>query len=113
MDFPGAAEEALLQSEPYNAADPKQVNDARKKEARERKEELDYIRSIMKTRAGRKWMYKLIDECRAWGNPIIPGDTHLTYENLGRQNMGKKLFIDINDAAPDQYVAMMMEAKGY
>lgn len=115
MDYPGIAEQNLLQEQPFNADDPEQVkkrnNAQRKKAARVRKEELDFIKAIMSSLQGRKWMYNLIEECKSWGNPIIPGDVYLTYENLGRQNIGKKLFQDVGEAAPEEYVLMLKEAR--
>ncbi len=111
VDYPLTAEEELLQEEAYNAGDKQQVNNARKKDARERKEELDYIRHIMSTPAGRKWMMKLLNTCKTFSNPIVPGETHYTYHNLGEQNIGKKYLQDINDGAPDDYVRMMKESK--
>jgi len=109
VDYAARTEAEILMEEPYNAADPEKVNNARKKEARERREELQFLAKIMATKEGRKWTYKLIASCNPFGNPIIPSDTHLTYSNLGAQNIGKKLLQDINDAAPDQYVIMIKE----
>lgn len=111
VDYPLTTEAEMLAEEPYNAGDEKQVNNARKKEARERKELLDYTRSIMSTPAGRKWMLHLLNTCKTFANPIVPGETHYTYHNLGEQNIGKKYLQDINDGAPEQYVLMMKESK--
>ena len=112
MDYPSFTEAEMLAEQPYNAASKKEVNDARKKEARLRKEELSYVNKIMSTREGRKWMLNMLNICKTFTNPIVAQDTHYTYHNLGEQNIGKKLLQDINDAAPDQYILMMKEARG-
>lgn len=111
MDHPAIAEAELLAQQPYNASDKKQVNNARKKVARERRDELDYVKAIMSTKQGRKWMYDMIVACKVFHNPVVQGDPYATYHNIGGQNLGKKLIQDINDAAPEEYVAMMREAK--
>lgn len=111
MDYPLLAEEELLQGQAYNAADEKDVNNARKKAARLRKEELEFVSAIMSSPQGRKWMLNMLTTCKTFTNPIIPGDTHFTYHNIGEQNIGKKLLQDVNDAAPDQYILMMKEAR--
>lgn len=114
-DYPLLAEEEILQEEIYNADDREQVNKRanaeRKRSARLRREELEFVRAIMSSPQGRKWMNNLIIECKSWGNPIIPGDVYLTYANLGSQNIGKKLFQDIGEAAPNEYILMMKEAR--
>lgn len=111
MDHPMSAEQEILQDNGYNASDPEQVNKARKKSARARKEELDFIVAIMSNKAGRRWLFNLITTCNPFGNPVIPGDTHLTYHNIGAQNIGKKLLQDINEGAPKEYILMMQESR--
>lgn len=111
MDYPATTEAEMLLEEPYNAGDPKAVNEARKKAARERKEELEFISAIMSSPQGRKWMFNIMNICKTFTSPIVPGDTHFTYHNLGEQNIGKKLLQDINDGAPQQYMVMITEAR--
>lgn len=96
---------------PYNASDPEQVQKARKKSGRKKIERLDFIRIIMGTPRGREWILGVLNLCKIFGNPVIPGDPYLTYHNIGGQNIGKKLLQDINDSSPDFYVLMMKEAK--
>lgn len=111
MDYAAAAEADILAEQPYNAADPKQVNAARKKEARLRREELDYVRHIMSTKEGRKWLCGII----ALGDPLVvpyaPGNTtEHTHVNIGKQFISAKLMMDIRDGAPKEYVQMLTEA---
>lgn len=112
VDYPARIEaDMLMENEPYNAADKKHVNNARKKEARLRREELDYIRHIMSTKEGRKWICNII----ALGDPLVipygPGNTtEHTHVNIGKQFIPAKLMMDIRLAAPDEYVKMLVEA---
>lgn len=95
----------------YDASDPEAVNLARKKSGRKKQKTQQFITAIMNVPEGREWMYDLIVSCNPLGNPVVPGDTHLTYHNIGAANIGKKLLQDINDAAPDQYIQMMKESR--
>lgn len=114
-DYASITEQEMLLEEPYNADDREQVNkranEERKRSARIRKEELDFVKAIMILPQGRKWMYNMLDTCKTFSNPIVPNDTHFTYHNIGEQNIGKKLLQDINDSSPDEYVLMMKEAR--
>lgn len=111
MDYAHQAENAMLMEEPYNAGDKKQVTAARKREARERREELDYVRHIMSTPQGRKWMCKLIAKGDPLVSPYSPANTpEHTHINIGTQRIPAQLMLDIREAAPDQYVQMLIEA---
>lgn len=94
----------------YDASDPATVNLARKKSGRKKIKNQQFITAIMNVPEGREWMYDLIAHCNPLGNPVMPGDTHLTYHNIGAANIGKKLLQDINEAAPKSYILMMEEA---
>lgn len=111
MDHAATAEAEMLAEEPYDAGNNKAVNNARKKSARLRREELEFIKAIMDLPQGRKWMFGRLTDLNLFGNVVVPGDTHATYHNLGAQNFGKKLLQDISEAAPDLYMVMMKEAR--
>lgn len=109
-NIPAQAEAEFEQVEHYNAADPKQVNTARKKEARKERERLEVVEALMQNKKTRVWLYNILEKCHMFGNPIIPGDTHSTYFNLGEQNVGKLLLLDAMKF-PTEYVIMMAEGK--
>lgn len=111
VNYPAQSESEHLAEKPYNAADKEQVQSARKRTGRKRREELDYIRNIMSTPLGRAWMFNLLGACKTFSSPIVAGDAYYTYHNIGEQNIGKKLLQDINDASPDEYVLMLKEAR--
>jgi len=110
---PAELEAEMMAAQPYNAADPKQVNEARKKAARRKKKMAEVTKAIMSTPEGRMWMMDVLESCKVFGNPIVAGDPHFTYHNIGEQNIGKKLLQDVNDAAIDEYVMMIKEAREY
>lgn len=93
---------------PYNAADPAQVHEARVKSGRRTAEKLNFTQEIMSKREGRKWIWDLFQVCHTFDNPLVPGDTHQTYFQLGEQNIGKRLLQDVQQFE-DLYVAMCRE----
>lgn len=109
-DNAAIAEAEFLAEQPYDASDPVQVNNARKKAARLERERLDFVKAILDLPQGRKWMWQLLERCYIHSNPVALGDTHATYQNLGRQDIGKSLLADAMQF-PEEYVQMAKEAK--
>lgn len=101
----------MVSNHKYDASNPASVEQQSKKIARFQAELGQVLTNIMSSVPGRAWVYDLLAFCNAFGNPIIPGDTHLTYTNLGMQNVGKMLLDQINTAAPDRYLPMLREAR--
>jgi len=95
----------------YNADDPKQVNRARKKAAREKLQHDEVIRGIMSVKEGRKWIYHILEFSCMFGNPIASGDPYSTYANIGMANIGKMIWSEVEDAAPEFCTLMLKEAK--
>lgn len=97
--------------EPYIASDPKQVNNARKKSARKLAERLRMVEAIMQQIEGRRWVFDFLQGCHIYGNPVVQSDPHMTYFNLGQENVGKRLLADVVAAAPREYLLMLEENK--
>lgn len=96
---------------PFDAGDPKQVNDSRKKAARLRQKRVAFVRQMMNDENGRLWMYDMLESCYIFGNALQPGQTDVTFFNLGQQNVGKKMLADVVEICPDLYIRMMQEGK--
>lgn len=92
---------------PYDASDKEQVNEARKKSGRKKKEEREDYVSLMETEKGRSFLWKF---CAAvvTGDPVIPGDIYSTYYNLGQERKARELFKELLKVVPAQ-VAQMVE----
>lgn len=96
---------------PYDASDPKQVNNARKKSSKKLADRLRVVEALMQHPEGRRWIYEMLQWCHIYGNPVVSNDTHGTYFNLGQENVGKRLLADVVTAAPDNYLKMIEENK--
>jgi hypothetical protein len=101
----------LEQEEAVNTAEPAQVNKARKKAARTRADRLRFIKAAMQHEEGRAWFCDIINRCRVFDNAFYAEETHNTAFRLGEQNIGKMIFDDIIEAAPELYVTMISEGK--
>ncbi len=95
----------------YDANDEKQVAEARKNAEFNKALELDVIRGIMKSPAGRKWIYGKLERCHIYGNPFVPGESDTTAFNLGEANIGRVFLADVQEAASEEYLVMLREAK--
>ncbi len=102
-----AAEMAEVQ---YDSSDPAQVNKAKSHAGRRKTKRLSFIQKMMEDPEGRRWIWEFMESCRVFSNPVVTGDTHLTYFQLGEQNVGKHLLFD-TQAFPALYLQMTQEAK--
>lgn len=107
---PMEAEAELLAERPYDASDPDSVNQARKRAGRNKKNHLDFVQAMMSVPEGRRWVREMMESCRVFGNPVVMGDTHATYFQLGEQNVGKRILQDVQNF-PENYALMMKEGK--
>lgn len=93
---------------PFDASDPKQVNEARKRAGRGKKKEREVVAALMQHPDGRKVLYDstvLVLQ----GNPVVTGDPYSTYFNLGQEHRAKALFLEIIKVAPQDFIKMMDE----
>lgn len=111
MAEPFNAEDFREEEPPFDAADPKAVNSARKKAVRIRKKRLNFVKTMMNDPEGRLWVYDLIVNCHTFGNPLVLCDPYATHFNIGMANVGKMVLADINEAAPEKYMQMMREGQ--
>lgn len=105
------AEATDLAKQPYDASDPQRVNSARKKAAREHREQLEVVGGLMDLKQGRAWLFGLMTRCHIFENCFRPGEADQTAFLLGERNVGLSVLAEIQEAAPDKYILMCEEAK--
>ncbi len=97
----------------YDANDPAQVNEARKKSGRKRAREREQLQKMMSTPDGRAYVFKSI-ECILVGNPMISGDPYSTYYNLGQEKKARDYFKEVVKICPTEFISMINEnGRGY
>jgi hypothetical protein len=89
-----------------NAADPKQVKDARKRERTNREGELEDVRAILDTPAGKRFLWRLLDHCKISESVFSPS-AHIYY-NSGMQDVGHFVLGEIMEAQPQAYMDMIV-----
>lgn len=112
VDIPATLEAENNLERGYDASDPEQVNQSRKKAGRNRRARLEFVEGMMSLPQGRRWLWEIMSKCFVFSNPVVQGDTHATYFNLGQQNIGKLILQDVQEFA-EFYVLMVKEAKDY
>lgn len=95
-----------------NAADKKQVSAAKRKERSARENELTDIGHILSSFNGRRFMWRILKNCRVFSTSYVGGDPYATTFNEGSRNVGLELLGDIHEASPDAYMTMVKESKG-
>lgn len=68
------------------------------------------LRAVMATAAGRRFVWRLLDEVAGTLGPSFAGEAPLsTAFGEGRRAVGIAVMGDVQRVAPEQYVAMLME----
>lgn len=111
-DTPRTVEAEINLEKGYDASDPQSVNDKRTKAGRAEREKLQVLEELMKIPEVRKYFWQWLESLHIFGNPFVQGDPHSTAFNLGKQDAGKRVLMDIMNF-PALYVQMVEEAKGY
>jgi len=97
----------------YNANDEKQVKKARADAELAEALRLDVVRDVMKSAAGRFWIYGELFSRHIFSTTFVPGSPDISAFKEGERNSGLRLLADIQSAAPDQYALMLKEAKDH
>ena len=93
----------------YNAANRKDVRRAEKQARIDFHARLEMTRTLMSTTTGRQWMYELLNDCHVFISSFNPSAPDMAFAE-GKRLIGLRLFNEVTEAAPDQYVMMMREA---
>ncbi|MCJ7050770.1 MULTISPECIES: hypothetical protein [Klebsiella pneumoniae complex] len=84
--------------------------DELKKQQLRRENELNDLRLICETEYGRRFIWRLIEQAGVW-RTTYTGEALSAAFAEGKRNTGLKVFSDVMEACPDQYLAMAGEAR--
>jgi len=76
---------------------------------RNRQEELNDVRALMDTPAGRRFVWRLLERCGVYQTSFTGNSA--TFFKEGERNIGLWLLADIHEVALDEFMAMLKEAK--
>lgn len=99
----------VLTEEPFNAGDEAQVKERTKKVKTARERELDDLRAILDTKGGRRFVWRLLAASELFAVSDVMNASIYALE--GKRKLGKLLFNDVMEAAPEAYLLMMKESK--
>ena len=77
----------------------------------ERRKELEDIREVVKSAAGRRFYYRIIEHCRPFNESYVVGMFDATANNEGRRMVGNWLWAELLDADAEKYFQMIRERK--
>ena len=77
----------------------------------ERRKELEDIREVLKTPAGRRWYYRIIEHCRPFLESYVVGMPDVTANNEGRRMVGNWMWAELLEADADKWFQMLREKK--
>ena len=100
-----------MENEHNNAADEDDIELSDKEAKAQREEELKDLRDVLKLKAGRKVLWRYLEECGVFTGGFVP-DPNRVYFNEGMRNIGNIILLDVNEAAPETLMNMKKEFQG-
>lgn len=97
-------------AETGNAADPRQVKDAGRRERRRTRDFDNALRAVLDTPDGRLVLWQLLSMAGIYRS-CYDNSGSRTYWNVGRQDYGHELLAHIIEASPQLYALMEREAR--
>ena len=95
----------------FDPNDERQVSKSKAKDKRAREIEIEELREILATVAGRRFVWRYLSKCQVFGQTATQSGSW-TYFNEGARSIGLQLFSELNEANPEAFVKMMNESKG-
>lgn len=95
-------------SQPYDASSPADVEKRKVEALRREKESREVVVNLLQTRAGRAWMFSILEVGHIYQTSFGP-DALTTAFREGERNLALKLLAQITAASPDGLIAMMTE----
>lgn len=89
--------------------DEEKVKKIEEKVKRGRERELDDLNDILKTKHGRRFVWRYLEMCKVF-NECMTGN-NWTFYNEGQRNIGLRLFADVMESDPDAFALMSKENK--
>jgi len=90
-----------------NAADPRQVRAAGRKEKQAREREMVDLVALLKTEPGRRFVWRVLGYCK-WGSDVWDPSSRIHF-NAGIQHVGNWLVAEVMAADEEAFFLMMRE----
>lgn len=93
---------------PFNAADPKAVNERKRKDKRTDERAQDDLRAVLALPAGRRLLWRLLETCGTWKSSFHTSGQIFAC-NEGRRGVGVEMMAAIAEADPQAWIDMQQE----
>lgn len=97
-----------MDKQPYDAGDEAKVQKRKTKAQLAREKELEDFKQILATKAGRAFLWRLLEWCGVYHTSFTGNST--TFFNEGKRDIGLKLIEEIFSADPKAYGLLREEA---
>lgn len=108
---PAITEAETVAEKPYDASNPEDVNEGRKRAGRAKREKLEFMQAILQLPQGRKWLYKLLLACEIHRTNFMRGDPSGRDFRDGKSFIGYMLEADAKKADIELFFQMIREAE--
>ena len=96
---------------PFEVRDEPAETNRKRTVANERLADDEFLRSALRSRAGRKYFWRLLERCHIFETSYVQGSFDGTAFREGERNFGQRLLADIMRVAPESYLEMTNEQK--
>ena len=93
----------------YDASNRKDIREAEKLAARVERDRVEFLVAALSTLQGRTWFYHYLTDHHLFSDPFT-GDPYREAYIKGERNSGLRIFAEIIQHCPDQYLTMIKEA---
>ena len=93
----------------YDASNRKQIREAEKAARRVDRDRIEFLTAALNTIQGRTWFYNFLNDCHIFNQPPA-FESNKDYFALGERNVGLRIFTEISQHCPDQYINMIKES---
>jgi hypothetical protein len=83
--------------------------EAAKERERLRLRDVEDLKEILKSPAGRRYIWRMFGRCHTFRCPFVPKDSNATHVNIGAQDIGFSILEDIQRAGTEFYSQMRNE----
>lgn len=96
-------------SEVFDASDEIQINNRKRRVARERSADEVWLLDALKSRAARDFFWRLLERCHIFEVSWVQGSFDATSFREGERSEGNRLLADIVKSDPNAWILMMQE----
>ena len=99
----------MAKDEPIDRGEPEAVARAGNKAKLQRQQELNDVRHVVNSAAGRRFIWCILKRAEYFGDAHVPGSFDLTARNEGKKALAKFILDEMNEANNAAFVDMWVE----